>query len=179
MFASEQSVASLPAGIWPADQFPVLEKCLCVKAQVTPWQLMLRAGMSAFLAIRESWPQARHWRILCGRGNNGGDGYVVAKLAKIAGYQVTVVACQQQGLPAEAARAREEWLDCGGQCLDPSCDWHDQEDLIVDALFGIGLNRAPQGDYQDLIVTANRRGVPIIALDIPSGLLSDSGAVPG
>ena len=179
MSASKQSVACLPAGIWPADHFPALEKRLCAKQKITPRELMLRAGMSAFTRIRENWPNARHWRILCGNGNNGGDGYVVARLAKMAGYRVTLVACQQQEPPAEAARAKEEWLACGGSCRDSDEAWQDQEDLIVDALFGIGLNRAPQGDYQDLIVAANDRGVPIIALDIPSGLLSDSGAVPG
>lgn len=179
MSASEPVFSALPAGIWPADQFPALERHLCDSGQQTTQALMLRAGMSAFTLIRDRWPQARHWRVLCGRGNNGGDGYVVARLAKMAGYQVTVVSSDHSQLPAEAAQAREEWLNCGGSCQSPEQAWQDPEDLIVDALFGIGLSRAPQNHDRDLILRANGRGVPILALDIPSGLNSDTGAVPG
>lgn len=60
MSASKQSVTSLPAGIWPADHFPALEKRLCAEAQLTTHELMLRAGMAAFTRIRENWPDARY-----------------------------------------------------------------------------------------------------------------------
>ncbi|GAA0496120.1 bifunctional ADP-dependent NAD(P)H-hydrate dehydratase/NAD(P)H-hydrate epimerase [Tatumella terrea] len=175
----DQDLSSSSSSVWPVKTFPELERALCESRGITCWQLMQQAGMAAFTCLRQTWPEARHLRILCGSGNNGGDGYILATLASMAGYTVSVMACDQKDPPAEAAQAREQWLACGGECQPAEGEWIGKEDLIVDALLGIGLNRAPEDPYLSLIEKTQQRQVPILALDIPSGVMADSGAVPG
>lgn len=78
---------------------------------LTLYELMQRAGEAAFQVIREAYPNARHWLVLCGHGNNGGDGYVVARLAKALGLEVTLLAQESdKPLPEEAKQARDARL---------------------------------------------------------------------
>ncbi|SMG50157.1 NAD(P)H-hydrate epimerase [Cedecea sp. NFIX57] len=141
---------------------------------------MLRAGEAAFQIACTRYPDARHWLIVCGHGNNGGDGYVVARLAQAAGFQTTVLAVESEKLlPEEAGQAREAWLNAGGVPHDPDKFWPADVDLIIDALLGIGLNSAPREGIARLIEQMNVYPAPVIALDIPSGLMAETGAVPG
>ncbi|QTO54632.1 bifunctional ADP-dependent NAD(P)H-hydrate dehydratase/NAD(P)H-hydrate epimerase [Duffyella gerundensis] len=176
----KENTRSLPHSVWPAQAIRQLEMQGAAAIGITLYELMLRAGEAAFTQIRQCWPQAQHWLILCGHGNNGGDGYVVARLAQAAGMQVTLLACAgSKPLPEEAARARQSWLDAGGTLADADAHWPEQVDVIIDALLGTGLNRAPSAPYDALIQAANQHPAPCFALDIPSGLLADSGAAPG
>ncbi|SQA97782.1 Nicotinamide nucleotide repair protein [Cedecea neteri] len=135
---------------------------------------------AAFQIARTRYPQAHHWLIACGYGNNGGDGYVVARLAQAAGLQVTLLAVESdKSLPEEASQAREAWLDAGGVPHDPDKVWPADVDLIVDALLGIGLNSAPRENLSQLVSQMNEYPAPVVALDVPSGLLAETGAVPG
>lgn len=75
---------------------------------ISLYDLMQRAGQAAYALARNAYPSRDHWLVLCGHGNNGGDGYVVARLAKAAGLQVTLIACEgARPLPPEAAAARQ------------------------------------------------------------------------
>ncbi|WP_263063774.1 bifunctional ADP-dependent NAD(P)H-hydrate dehydratase/NAD(P)H-hydrate epimerase [Dickeya dadantii] len=142
--------------------------------------LMQRAGDAAFCIAQQQYPTARHWLILCGHGNNGGDGYVVAALARAAGIVVTVVAAiGDRSLPAEAHLARQAWCDAGGCEQHVDAPWPDDIDLIIDGLLGTGLTSAPRAPYDALIAQANRHPAPIIALDIPSGLNAQTGVCAG
>lgn len=144
------------------------------------FDLMVRAGNAAFELARKQYPAARHWLILCGHGNNGGDGYIVASRALAAGLNVTLIACPgNRPLPAEAHQAQSQWLAAGGVINQPNILWPQRIDLIIDGLLGIGLRAAPQSVYATLIDTANRHHAAKISLDIPSGLSADSGAAPG
>ncbi len=144
------------------------------------FDLMVRAGNAAFELARKQYPAARHWLILCGHGNNGGDGYIVASRALAAGLNVTLIACPgNRPLPAEAHQAQSQWLAAGGVINQPNILWPQHIDLIIDGLLGIGLRAAPQSVYATLIDTANRHHAAKISLDIPSGLSADSGAAPG
>lgn len=141
---------------------------------------MQRAGEAAFQIARTRYPDARHWLIVCGHGNNGGDGYVVARLAQAAGFHTTLLAVESdKPLPEEAAQAREAWLNAGGVPYSLEHVWPADVDLIVDALLGIGLNSAPRENIARLIKQMNDHPAPVVALDIPSGLLAETGAVPG
>ncbi len=141
---------------------------------------MLRAGQAAYVLARGTYPCCNHWLVLCGHGNNGGDGYVVARLAKAAGVQVTVIACEgARPLPPEAAAAHEAWLAAGGDILPANSRWPASVSLIIDGLLGTGLASAPRAPFDALIEAANRHSAPVVALDIPSGLLAESGAAPG
>lgn len=119
--------------------------------------------------------------ILCGPGNNGGDGLVVARLLRAAGCKVRVVFRGDPAkLPADAAAAHLAYVAAGGtlevELPNPTSD---QPGLLIDALFGIGLTRPISGDYGRWVEWANASRCPRLALDIPSGLNADSGHVPG
>ncbi|AUX94896.1 bifunctional ADP-dependent NAD(P)H-hydrate dehydratase/NAD(P)H-hydrate epimerase [Mixta gaviniae] len=176
----KENARSLPHSVWPAQALHRLETEGADSLGMTLYELMLRAGGAAFDLMRRQWPQAQHWLILCGHGNNGGDGYVVARLAQAAGFQVTLLACDsERPLPEEAQAARDAWLAAGGEVHDAQASWPEQVDIIVDALLGTGLNRAPAESYARLIEKANRHTAPVFAIDMPSGLVAANGTAPG
>ncbi|WP_421507001.1 bifunctional ADP-dependent NAD(P)H-hydrate dehydratase/NAD(P)H-hydrate epimerase [Erwinia rhapontici] len=171
---------SLPYSVWPVEAIAGLEREGADSLGITLFELMQRAGEAAFSLLRQQWPHAQRWVILCGPGNNGGDGFVVARLAQAAGVEVTLIAVESDStLPEEARQARENWLAAGGVIHDASFAWPAQTDVIVDALLGTGLNRPPVFPYDRLIEQANRHAAPVFSLDIPSGLVAANGTVPG
>lgn len=141
--------------------------------------LMQRAGLAAWHAVLTHWPQAQRLVVACGPGNNGGDGYVLAKHARRAGRAVSVVRLHDHSPRGVLAlRAAGDYADAGGETLVfdgllPSAD------LIVDALFGIGLSRPPENDAVRLIEAINAAGLPVLAIDVPSGVDADRGVMPG
>jgi len=90
---SKKNSRSLPYSVWPAQAVAQLEREGADALGITLYELMLRAGQAAYEHLNACWPDARHWLILCGHGNNGGDGYVGARLGQAAGRQVTLLAC--------------------------------------------------------------------------------------
>ncbi|WP_312630065.1 bifunctional ADP-dependent NAD(P)H-hydrate dehydratase/NAD(P)H-hydrate epimerase [Scandinavium sp.] len=172
--------ASIPHTIWSADALRRAEIEAADALGLTLYELMLRAGEAAFQLACGRYPASAHWLILCGHGNNGGDGYVVARLAQAAGLAVTLLAVESdKPLPDEAAEAREAWLNAGGVIHAADAGWPDGVDLIIDALLGTGSNSAPREPVATLIAQANDHSAPVVALDIPSGLLANTGATPG
>lgn len=141
--------------------------------------LMQRAGQAACELLLSRWPKARRVVVVCGTGNNGGDGYVLARLLLRAGRQATVVHLPDHGpISALAQRACTDYLAAGGGIeLFPCC--LDDAEVLVDALFGIGLDRAPDEPTAALIDAINAAGVPVLALDVPSGVDAVHGGVWG
>lgn len=135
-------------------------------------ELMERAAGAALNVLRRRWPQARVLCVVCGPGNNGGDGYLLATLARAAGLQASVLAISEHAA-GDAGRARERFLREGG-ALSSAITLPDA-DVYVDALFGSGLNRAPTGAAARLIGALNAQSKPVLALDVPSGLDADTG----
>ena len=136
--------------------------------------LMCRAGAAALRRLRARFPEVQRLVAWCGRGNNGGDGYVLARLARAAGLDVRVLATGMPG-SAEAARARADFEAAGGVvAIDAGAGLADAQ-LVVDALLGIGTGRDPEGATADAIAAIGRCGLPVLALDLPSGLDADSG----
>ena len=108
----KKNPVSIPHTVWYADDIRRGEREAADALGLTLYELMLRAGEAAFQVCRSAYPDARHWLVLCGHGNNGGDGYVVARLAKAVGIEVTLLAQESdKPLPEEAALAREAWLN--------------------------------------------------------------------
>lgn len=166
--------------MWAADALRRAEKEAADSFGMTLYELMQRAGEAAFSLARQHYPATTHWLVLCGHGNNGGDGYVVARLAKAAGISVTLLAQEsEKPLPEEAHAAREAWLNAGGEIHAPQTPWPEDTDLIIDALLGTGLQSAPRENLARQIVQANQHSAPIFALDIPSGLNAQTGTTPG
>jgi len=136
--------------------------------------LMARAGQAGWRCLLKHWPQAQRIAVVCGPGNNGGDGYVLARHAHVAGRQVQVVPLAPPA-SALAQRACAEYQAAGGVIVDAV----GEADLIVDALFGIGLSRAPEGRVEALIAAINAHPAPVLALDVPSGIDAATGSAPG
>lgn len=171
---------SIPHSVWSADWLRTAEKQAADDLGLTLYELMQRAGAAAFNLARELYPQTRHWLIACGHGNNGGDGYVVARLAQAAGIRVTLLALESdKALPEEAATARDAWLNAAGVIHAADTVWPDDIDLVIDGVLGTGLNSVPREAAVQLIEQCNQYSAPVIALDIPSGLLAETGATPG
>ena len=104
-----------PLPLYRPDQVRAMDRHASAQAGVSANELMRRAGAAAWALLRERWPKARRIGIACGPGNNGGDGYVVAKLAKAAGCQVQIVIPAGELPRASAAgRAWSEWRELGG-----------------------------------------------------------------
>lgn len=143
-----------------------------IEAGIPGIELMERAARAALDVLRRRWPQARALCVACGPGNNGGDGFLLAALARSAGLQASVIAVSDHA-SGDAGLARERFLGEGGTLASPAM--LADAGVCVDALFGSGLNRAPAGDAATLIAAMNAGARPLLALDVPSGLDSDSG----
>ncbi|HGM5920236.1 TPA: NAD(P)H-hydrate dehydratase [Stenotrophomonas maltophilia] len=143
------------------------------------WSLMAQAGLAGWQCLLQQWPEALQLCVLVGAGNNGGDGYVLASHALRSGRQVQVVTLPGRA-PATvlAAQAAAEFATAGGSVVEFDGQLPDAE-VYVDALFGLGLDRAPSGTAQVLIDALNAARGPVLAMDVPSGVDADSGYVPG
>jgi NAD(P)H-hydrate epimerase len=166
--------------LYTAEQVRRLDKCAIDDHAIPGIDLMERAGTSALETARAAFPTARNYRVFCGGGNNGGDGYVVARLAKEAGLDVEVCALKDPGnLLGDAAIAATRWQQAGGDVQFLPLDKPDACDLVFDALLGTGLDREPAGDYAAAVDLINRSGSPVVSVDIPSGLNADTGVAMG
>ncbi|PPI86520.1 bifunctional ADP-dependent NAD(P)H-hydrate dehydratase/NAD(P)H-hydrate epimerase [Candidatus Pantoea edessiphila] len=171
----------LPDSIWPITSIPKLEKEGADYLGIDLYELMLRAGNAIYQHVCTYWPNAKHWLFLCGHGNNGGDGYIAARIAKITGKTVTLISYKgKKPSSKETQKAYNDWLLVNEKNnLSEDIIWPDKVDIIIDALLGIGINRIPDKEYSNLIQKANVYLAPIISVDVPSGLFASNGCVPG
>lgn len=142
-------------------------------------ELMRRAASAGFACLRKRWPQARRLTIVAGPGNNGGDAFLLALMAKAEGLAVELVA-SSEGSHGDARIARENWSEAGGSIRFLGADGPlPAADVIVDGLFGTGISRAPAGIDALLIERMQQSSAKRLALDVPSGLNADTGCAPG
>ncbi len=165
--------------IYPVAGIRSIEHAVMAKAKPP---LMERAGRAAAEeAVRLVIDRPGPMLIACGPGNNGGDGFVMARHFRQAGRDVTVAfSGDQSKLPDDAKKALDAWRDAGGETVSdlpaaPANGWA----LVVDALFGIGLKRPIKGRHASWIRTLNALPGPRMAIDVPSGLCADTGRVLG
>lgn len=169
----------LPHALYTCAQVRELDRLAIEKFAVSGLELMQRAGAAIFSLVTQCWPEAQRIHVLCGPGNNGGDGYVVARLAKLAGMQVRVSQLGESAKLSEQSLAcQSDWLACGGAVEVFDGIARDVE-VVVDAIFGIGLQRAPSGEFARAIEACNAHSAKVLAVDVPSGLDADTGAAPG
>jgi ADP-dependent NAD(P)H-hydrate dehydratase / NAD(P)H-hydrate epimerase len=173
-----QTVPALP--VYRTDEVRRIESL----AQSSPAfsDLMERAGLAAAELARELIAGSRKpVLVLAGPGNNGGDAFVVARHLKQWWHSVHLVHTgERTKLSADAVAAFDAWVAAGGATLsEPPHTAPGSLALIVDGLFGIGLERSLSGRYAQLVAATNASGVATLALDIPSGLHADSGRVLG
>lgn len=143
--------------------------------------LMERAGAAAANLAQSLLQREGTIVVACGPGNNGGDGLVLARLLKTSGHRVCVLfAGDEDRLPPDAAQAMAAWRSAGGSCVAAlPADIERTTSLVVDALFGIGLQRPLENPIAALVERLSRFDCPRLALDLPSGLDAQTGAILG
>lgn len=166
--------------LYTAEQVRGIDYAAIHEIGIAGYELMCRAGGSVFDLSRKYYPSAQNWLVLCGPGNNGGDGYVVARLAIEAGIPVTVCSLvDPDQLKGDAEKAHADWQAAGGETLEWPLIDDDSYDLALDSLLGTGIDREVGGKYRQAIAYLNRLVCPCLAIDIPSGLNADTGRVMG
>ncbi|MEM9317882.1 MAG: NAD(P)H-hydrate dehydratase [Pseudomonadota bacterium] len=171
-----------------ASQMRALEEAAIHSAMVTGLELMERAGRGAVDAIFARWPELaatpEKGVIFCGPGNNGGDGFVIARLLAEWGWEIEVCLFGDPArLPPDARANHDRWLQFGPVARVPTDGLNGDAAtkgaaLVVDALFGIGLTRAIDVPLNSLMLLQETAPRPrLVAIDVPSGLCADSGRV--
>ena len=174
------NMQKLPVKLFRVPQVRELDRIAIEEYGIAGFELMNRAGRKVFECIKNYYPAARTCAVFCGAGNNGGDGYIIARLAFEAGLQTTVYSLVEvEQLKGDASTACAAYLKAGGHWLkwDEAVDI--TEDLVVDALLGSGLDRSVGGLYAEVIVQINNSLAHVVAVDVPSGINADTGKVMG
>src|SRR3954466_14438024 len=149
---------------------------LAIAGGTPVFALMLRAGQAVAEAAMDLVEQGSIL-VVAGRGNNGGDGFVAAAELAARGREVSVILlCERDTLQGDAASAARGWKHPVPP-FNPQAIGHPA--LIIDALFGAGLNRPVEGEAHDMIEAVNANGAPVLSVDLPSGINGTSGAVMG
>jgi hydroxyethylthiazole kinase-like uncharacterized protein yjeF len=150
---------------------------LTIAAGTSGLELMERAGLAVAEAVRRHLPTGARVAVMTGPGNNGGDGFVAARFLASVGYHVTVgLLVARDRLTGDAAAAAASWTGVA-KPLSPAMAG--EADLVVDALFGAGLDRPVEGIAADTIDAVNRSEVPVVAVDLPSGVNGSDGRIMG
>jgi NAD(P)H-hydrate epimerase len=170
----------LPTPLYTTAQVRALDNYAIGTLGICDYTLMKRAGEAALRYLRMRWPSAHSIVIVCGGGNNGGDGYVLARFAQAAGLTVSVLsAVPVEMLRGAAQQAAEDFKASGGRVGPFVAALLGGGELVVDALLGTGLSSAVRAETAGIIEAINAAGRPVFALDVPSGLDSDRGVVLG
>lgn len=190
-----QYTKHLPVALYRAEQVRELDRIAIEEKGILGFALMTRAAEATFEVIKNTLlngpiQESAGITVFCGAGNNGGDGYVIASLAQQAGLAVRVVQVgDATKISGDALLACEQAI-ANGVAISPFCDQvikgfsgdHSEiydTGIIVDALLGTGLNGEVRGDFLRAIDVINGAGLPVCAVDIPSGLCADTGSLLG
>lgn len=168
-----------PRSLYTAAQSRAVDRCAIDGHGLSGSLLMARAARAAFKRLLERMPAPEALQVLCGPGNNGGDGLLVAMLA--AGRNIPVRVFLVDGEPrSDDARRAAQRARAAGLTLEPFVpDRLEARGVVVDAMLGTGISGAPRQAYAAAIEAVNALDRPVLALDVPSGIDADTGAAPG
>ncbi|MTI64174.1 NAD(P)H-hydrate dehydratase [Methylophaga sp.] len=171
---------TLPHELYSAEQTRELDRLVIEQHRIAAGQLMARAGAGALQALKHFWSEAKQIVVVSGSGNNGGDGYELARQALLDGYRVKLFEVGHIDKMSDETRAAREALQAVADVIHPFEGSLPAADVVVDALFGTGLDRAVEGRYASAIEAINNAyPAPILSLDIPSGIHADTGKALG
>jgi len=171
---------TLPANIYSAASIREIDRMAIEDTGIPGYILMKRAGSAAARAARARFPDAKRWQVICGAGNNGGDGYVVARLAAQDGIVVSVLTLVDPAtLTGDAATAYGDFAAEGGVVMLWTGELDAEADLLVDAILGSGLERDVGGEFRAAVEAMNAHSAPVHAMDIATGINGDTGRVMG
>ena len=165
--------------LFSGAQVKALDRHLIEVRGIPGLELMNRAGEAAFQHLRKTWPKAKKLLVVCGTGNNGGDGWVVARCAAEAELTVSVALVGDPSrILGDARRAMDAFLQTGGDLQSWSTEatpTPEGVDVVIDALLGIGVNGQLRPVHQTVLEHVNGWELPVLSLDVPSGLSADTG----
>ena len=171
---------TMPANIYSVAAVRETDRTAIEELGIPGYTLMTRAGEAAVAAARARFPAARRWQVLCGAGNNAGDGYVVARLAAKQGIEVSLLSLiDPEALTGDAETAYRDFVAEGGLVLPWQGVLDADATLLIDAILGSGLQRDVGGEFARAVEAVNAHSAQVLALDIPTGIHGDSGAVLG
>jgi len=171
---------SLPGNIYSVAAVREIDRIAIEDTGIPGYTLMKRAGAAAVRAARTRYPNAARWQVICGAGNNGGDGFVVARLAAQDGIVVSVLTLvDPASLRGDAATAYSEFAAEGGAIMPWAGELDAEADLLVDAILGSGLERDVGGVFAEAVAAINAHPAKVHAMDIATGINGDTGAVMG
>lgn len=171
---------SLPYSLYSAAQVRELDRIAIEEHQIPGIQLMHQAGQAAWQVLQSNWSDARNICVVCGAGNNAGDGYILAKLAFEKHFNINLLTLSApEKLHGDAKKSYQAVSEMGIPCqaFDPRS--LSAAEVIVDAILGTGIDRDVGGGYAEAIAAINSSGRPVLSIDIPSGLNADTGKVMG
>jgi hydroxyethylthiazole kinase-like uncharacterized protein yjeF len=171
---------NLPTTLYNTEQIQEIEDRAIYQCGISGYELMSRAGAEVFRVLQSQWPEAKSIAVFCGAGNNAGDGYIVAALALSAGLNVQLFSLiDANNLRGDALSAYKKFLEEKGVVTPFFANAVVHAEVIVDALFGTGLDRVVVGDYLAAVNLINKAQARVIAVDVPSGLNANTGNVKG
>jgi ADP-dependent NAD(P)H-hydrate dehydratase / NAD(P)H-hydrate epimerase len=175
----------MPTTMWiaSAEHSKSLDKRTSEEFGIPATTLMERAGHAVFDAVREFAPTGSHIAVFCGKGNNGGDGFVVARVARDHGYFVECLVAAPENEITGLAGDQMRMAKGQGVCMifSDSDKWSKKlecvahRDLLIDGLLGTGAKREVEGPIKEAIQAINRSGVPVVSIDVPSGIECNTG----
>lgn len=178
-------MTQLPSDLFTSDAVRQIDDIAINDWHEDAYGLMRRAGQAAFNLLKSHWPNAKNIVIYCGGGNNGGDGFVLARLAKmdhlnVRVYQVGNV--DENKLSATAVQARSDWLALDESIMPFDASIDGEADVLVDAILGTGFKsplRKPVAEAIEIINQHKKNHQSqVLSLDIPSGLDGTTGEAP-
>jgi hydroxyethylthiazole kinase-like uncharacterized protein yjeF len=171
---------SLPVNIYSVAAVREIDRVAIEDNGIPGYTLMKRAGAAAVKAARTRFPGAARWQVICGAGNNGGDGFVVARLAAQDGIVVSALTLvDPASLKGDAATAYADFAAEGGVVMPWAGELDAEADLLVDAILGSGLERDVGGVFGDAVAAINSHPADVHSMDIATGINGDTGAVMG
>lgn len=178
-----QQISPVPSRLYSGAQSRRFDSIAIDEHGIPGIVLMKRAGQAAFDALCSAWPGTARITVLCGKGNNAGDGYIIAGLAGNQGMDVQLVQLGATSqLQGDAGLARDWAIDQGIVAIEIDADAPDfvvEGDVIVDALLGTGLSGDVRPGYAQAVALVNADAAPVLAVDVPSGVCADTGRVLG
>ena len=172
-------MSTLPLALYTAEQTRQLDKTAIEHFEIPGFKLMKRAGAAVFNAITQRWDK-QQLTVFCGAGNNGGDGYIIAGLAKTAGWPVDIYYLSDPNkLSGDASLAFQFARDRNVPVHAFDAEQFPEQGIIVDALLGTGISGEVRDCYVQAITKINDSDNPVVAVDIPSGLSADTGMTAG
>ncbi|WP_218353875.1 NAD(P)H-hydrate dehydratase [Alteromonas lipotrueiana] len=171
-----QLSSSLSHKLFRADAVRDNEQQAASESSVTLLTLMERAGEAIFRQCDSAYPKATQILVLVGQGNNAGDGYIAALCAQQAGRKVTVCAVEpERQLEGDAGEAQQRWTKAGNSVCGFSDTVLQNADLVIDALLGTGINTYIRNEFAQIIDALNHHDVPVVSVDVPSGIDANTG----